>query len=253
MGRKLRGGVAVALALASPLFVSAAAVQQASPGSSGPEPAATSGAGARRDRPARTRPTPVRDAIERAVDEVMKKHEDPCAYANRQGVPCFPTGIEVEGPRFSVAEAMRRYRADRDRAAHAPITAAEMRGQMSGAPQSASGGASFDPVCTTKSLIRRVTGKPNTYYLYRLSDGRQERPLLTDRRLDPRVTAENPQVRYEFLGEFSGECEAVAAWRKELREAVAPPPVEEGAPPPAPASPPPLEDEITIRDSRPPS
>jgi hypothetical protein len=251
----LRGAVAVGLALVTPLLAPAAPAQEAGPGSSGPEPAATSGPAARRDRPARTRRTPVRDAIERAVDEVMKKHEDPCAYANRQGVPCFPTGIEVEGPRFSVAEAMRRYRADRARAANAPITAAEMRGQMSGAPQSASGGVSFDPVCTTKSLIRRVTGQPNTYYLYRLSDGRQERPLLTDRRLDPRVTAENPEVRYEFLGEFSGECEAVAAWRKELREAVAPPPVEEAPPPPppAPASPPPLEDEITVEDSRPPS
>jgi hypothetical protein len=92
------------------------------------------------------------------------------------------------------------------------------------------------------------TGK---FYLYRLSDGREDRPVLTDRKIDLAVHASNPQARYEYLGEFSGECEAIAAWRKALREAVAPPPVQDGAPPaaaPGSAAPPPPEDEITVKD-----
>ena len=204
--------------------------------------------------PVRRRRRPMSEAIEKAVDEVMQRHYDPCAAATQKGVPCFPSRVDVVGPRFSVAEAMRKYRPDSRRAEGAPITASDMHAQMGGAPLSASGGASVDPVCTVKSLIRRMSGT-GKFYLYSLSDGHQERPVLTDRKLDPAVYASNPNARYEYLGEFSGECEAIAAWRKELREDVAPPPVGEGesdrstAAPGAPA-PLPADDEITIQDPR---
>jgi len=193
------------------------------------------------------------EAIEKAVDEVMRRHYDPCATALQRGVPCFPTGIEVEGMRYSVADSMRKYRPDGSRAEGAAITHSDMREQMGGAPLSDSGGVSVDPVCTVKSLIRRMSGN-GKFYLYRLSDGQQERPVLTDRKIDLAVHASNPEARYEYLGEYSGECEAIAAWRKQLRESVAPPPVEDTAAPGAPGAPtgaaevPPPEDEITIRD-----
>jgi hypothetical protein len=108
----------------------------------------------------------------------------------------------------------------------------------------------MDPVCTVKSLIRRISGN-GKLYLYRLSDGRGvERPVLTDRRIEPSVYASNPEARYEYLGEYSGECEAIAAWRKALREAVAPGPVEDaGQAAPAPA--PPADDEVTVEDKPP--
>jgi hypothetical protein len=197
---------------------------------------------------ARRRRRPMYEAVEKAVDEVMRRHYDPCAAAKAMGLPCFPTGVDMAGPRYSVADAMRKYRPDGRRAEGAPITAAELRQHGGGAPLSASGGASMDPVCTVKSLIRRISGN-GKLYLYRLSDGRGvERPVLTDRKIEPSVYASNPEARYEYLGEYSGECEAVAAWRKALREAVAPAPVEDAGDA-APA--PPAEDEVTVEDKPP--
>ena len=43
--------------------------------------------------------------------------------------------------------------------------------------------------------------------------------MLTDRVLDPKAYAANLDVQYEYMGQFDGECEAVAAWRKALRKA----------------------------------
>jgi hypothetical protein len=169
---------------------------------------------------ARRRRLPFAEAVEKAVDEVMRRHYDPCAAAKAQGVPCFPSGIDREGPRYSVADAMRKYRPDGRRAEGAPITAGEMIDHSGAAPQSASGGVGVDPVCTAKSLIRRITGG-GRLYLYRLTDGHGVvRPVLTDRKIEPAVYASNPDARYEYLGDYPGECEAIAAWRKALREAV---------------------------------
>ena len=53
-----------------------------------------------------------------------------------------------------------------------------------------------------------------------MRDAKGERPLLTDRVLDPKSYAANLNVQYEYMGEFDGECEAVAgARRKALRKA----------------------------------
>jgi hypothetical protein len=132
--------------------------------------------------------------------------------------------VEQEGPRFSVAEALRRYRGTGS-PAPGPPTVAEIQGQMSGAPPSASGGVGFDPACTAKNLLKKLSGRSTTFYLYRTWDARGERPMLTDHLLDPRAFAANPEFRYEYLGKFDGECEAVAAWRKALRKATEPAPL----------------------------
>jgi hypothetical protein len=215
-------------------------------------PAGASGQRVITRRPAapRRRRRPIAESIEKAVDEVMSRHYDPCAIAKQRGVPCFPSGIDAEGPRYSVADSFRKYRTDGRRAEGAPITASDMHGQMGGAPLSASGGVSLDPVCTVKSLIRRISGT-GELYLYRLSDGQQVRPVLTDRKIDAAVYASNPRASYEYMGEYSGECEAIAAWRKALREAVAPASGGEGGDEPAdpgPGAPPPESDEVTVRD-----
>ena len=167
--------------------------------------------------------TPIRDSVERAIDAVVLKHLQPCGQARRQGVPCFPTSVEEEGPRFSVAEALRRYRGTGS-PAPGPPTVAEIQSQMSGAPQSASGGVGFDPGCTVKKLFGKLRG--TTFYLYRTWDARGERPMLTDRPLDAKRYAANVDFQYELLGKYSGECEAVAAWRAALRKATEPPPLE---------------------------
>jgi hypothetical protein len=181
-----------------------------------PDPTSTDG----RRRAARRRP--VHDSIDKVVESVVVAHMKPCDVAQQQGVPCFPVSVEQEGPRFSVAEALRRYRATGRPAPGVP-TVAEIQGQMSGAPQSASGGVGFDPVCTAKKLFGKKAG--TTFHLYRTWDARGERPLLTDHLLDPKAYALNPDFHYEYLGKYDGECEAVAAWRKALRKATEPAPL----------------------------
>jgi hypothetical protein len=171
--------------------------------------------------PAR-RARPIHDSIDRVLDRVVDEHLKPCTRATRQGVPCFPVSIEQEGPRFSVAEALRRYRGVGS-PAPGPPTLSEIQGQMSGAPQSASGGVGFDPVCSVKKLFGKLSG--TTFYVYRTWDARGERPLLTDHELDPKAYAANPAFRYELVGKYTGDCEAIAAWRKALREATAPEPL----------------------------
>jgi hypothetical protein len=184
----------------------------------------------RRPSPARRRP--IHDSIDRSVDAVVLAHLKPCVASERQGVPCFPVSVEEEGPRFSVADALRRYRADGSPAPGLP-TVAEMQHRYPGrpgAPASAVGSfPSFDPVCTTKNLLKKVSGRSTTYHLYRMWDAGGERPLLTDRPLDPNTYRSNPDVHYEYLGKFDGECEAVAAWRKALRKATEPEPVPDDA------------------------
>jgi hypothetical protein len=102
---------------------------------------------------------------------------------------------------------------------------AEIQDQMSGAPLSASGGAGFDPVCTTKNLVKKLSGRSTKYHLYRTWDSRGERPMLTDRKLDPEDYAAMTGFHYEYLGEYDGECAAVAAWRQALRRAKEPAPL----------------------------
>jgi hypothetical protein len=173
---------------------------------------------------------PIRLSIEDAVTEVMRSHERPCERSDRDGVPCFPVTVETEGPRFSVAEALRRYRAIGGKPAPGgPPTTAEIQKQLSGAPTSTSGGYTFDPGCALKSLVRMIGGGGNTFYLYRTQDQFGTRPLLTDRRLSRETLELHPEVR-ELVGEYFGECDAIAAWRKALREQLA----TEKADPPAP-------------------
>ncbi len=164
---------------------------------------------------------PIRRSIDRQVEAVVRAHLLPCEAAWRQGVPCFPIVVEERGPRLSVKEALRTYRPDGSPAPGVP-TRSEIQRQMSGAPLSASGGASFDPGCAAKSLIRLIKGRHDAFYLYRTWNGGAEQPLLSDHKLDPNAYASLPSFHYEFLGEFKSECEALAAWRSALRRAQAP-------------------------------
>jgi len=190
-------------------------------------------AGAQDRARSRARGTPIRDAIDRIVEQVVLAHMAPCDLARRDGIPCFPSGIENEGPRFSVAEALRRYRGTGGPAPGVP-TVAEIQGQMSGAPQSASGGVGGDPVCGLKNVWKKLRGKGSSYHLYRTWDERGERPLMTDHLLDPEDYRANPQFHFEYIGQYDGECAAVAAWNKALRDAVGRKPADEPEPPPDP-------------------
>jgi hypothetical protein len=230
----LRAGVALSAVLLHTVAI----------GDTPPRPPAASEKGETQAAPASARRRsrhPIEDSIDRAVDKVLKAHQRPCEVADREGVPCFPVTLAVEGPKYSVADALRHYRVSGREPASAP-TNDEMQEQLSGRPATSPPVTfvSIDPVCTTKSLIRSLSGKPNTFYLYRFTDRQGERPLLTDRKLNPESYASRPDIHYEYLGRFSGECEAIAAWRRALRHVEPAPaddprpstPREEEAPPP---------------------
>jgi hypothetical protein len=178
--------------------------------------------------PARPRRTPIRDSVDRVIDRVVLAHLGPCQLAGREGVPCFPIVIDRER-RYSVADSMRSYRGTGAASPSVPTTA-DIQGQMSGAPQSASGGVGFDPVCTVKNLVKKLSGNGTTYYLYKTWDARGERPMMTDHKLDPFEYQTSPGFRFEYLGSFDSECAAVAAWNKALRDAVDKKPEAEGPP-----------------------
>ena len=178
--------------------------------------------------PARPRRTPIRDSVDRVIDRVVLAHLGPCQLAGREGVPCFPIAIDRER-RYSVADSMRSYRGTGAATPSVPTTA-DIQGQMAGAPQSASGGVGFDPVCTVKNLVKKLSGNGTTYYLYKTWDARGERPMMTDHKLDPFEYQSSPGVRFEYLGSFDSECAAVAAWNKALRDAVEKKPEAEGPP-----------------------
>ncbi len=158
---------------------------------------------------------PILASVDRAIEEVLDAHERPCVEAQQAGIPCFPVTVKGEGPRFSVADALRRFRAE-GKAPGGPPTNAEMQQQLMGPHVPASGSVSFDPGCAVKSLVRLIGGGGNTFYLYRLQDRFGVRPMLTDHRLSRDQLAAMPQVR-DLMGSFSGECAAIAAWRKALR------------------------------------
>jgi hypothetical protein len=187
-------------------------------------------AGARADTLPTPRPrhTPIRDSVDRVLDRVVLAHMGPCQLAGREGLPCFPTSIDRER-RYSVADSMRSYRGNGPASPSVP-TVSDIQGQMSGAPQSASGGVGFDPVCTVKNLLKKVSGNATTYYLYRTWDARGERPMMTDRKIDPYEYQTNPGFHFEYLGSYDSECAAVAAWNKALREAVEKKPEDAGPP-----------------------
>jgi hypothetical protein len=169
--------------------------------------------------PARPRRTPIRDSVDRVVDRVVLAHLGPCRLAGREGVPCFPISIDRESPRYSVADSMRGYRGTGPASPSVPTTA-DIQGQMSGAPTYPPSGPSFDPVCTVKNLLKKLSGNGTTYYLYKTWDARGERPMMTDHKLDPFEYQSSPGFRFEYLGSYDSECAAVAAWNKALRDAV---------------------------------
>jgi hypothetical protein len=142
---------------------------------------------------------------------VLTEHGQPCLPAQKEGLPCFPAQVEATpAPEESVAEALRRYKDDRP-------TNARLTLSPNGTPIV---GVSFDPFCAARSLVKAVRGKNDTYYLYRMWNHEGEHAVLRDRPIEMGMYGAVPDAVYEFLGRISGECEAVAAWRKANREAV---------------------------------
>jgi hypothetical protein len=168
---------------------------------------------------------PIRDSIEHAVERVLAAHLRPCSQEEQQGMPCFPSRVEAQGSRLSVADSIRSFRSDGSSSPGRPPTVAEMAPYRSGGPQSATAQVPVgDPVCAVKSLWKKIKGEGGPYYLYRTWDTQGEQPLLTDHEIEPADFAGRPDFNYAFVGKFGTECAAITAWRKALRDVAAPPP-----------------------------
>ena len=181
----------------------------ASAGSQSPSPSASPSASpSPSPSPAPLRP--ISESVDRAVQRALVEHGQPCLRADQAGLPCFPTSVEAPTRGDSVAEALQRYRDDRP-------TAARVQLSPNGTPIV---GVGFDPFCAAKSLVKAVRGRNDTYYLYRLWNRQGEHAVLRDRPIELAAYGVVPDAFYEFVDRISGECEAVAAWRKANREAV---------------------------------
>ena len=99
-------------------------------------------------------------------------------------------------------------------------TVTEMGPYRPGPPTRVSPHVTFDPGCVGKSVLKALKGKNDTYYLYRIRDTHGERVSLYDRKLEPKTF----QGDLELIGRFTGECDALAAYRREEARTASPAP-----------------------------
>jgi hypothetical protein len=170
---------------------------------------------------------PIAESIDGVVETFIREHT-PCGLAG-EGVPCFPTAIELEAPQYSVRESLRDLQGDGPSVPPTAPTHGEII-QAGANPRSAAGnvGGGADMGCKAKQLFRKITGRSRTYYVYRVWDSTGERGVLREQALDPDEFVSAPQFQFELVGRFGDECEALKAYRKvghdaRMRQAEPPP------------------------------
>jgi len=159
-------------------------------------------------------PRPISDSIETVVERLEKEREDPCRKAVAEGKPCFPVSTSVRGPQASVRESLGVLLPDTAPSPDRPPTKDGLAPYRPGPVGPVASGVTIDPGCVGKAVLKKLKGKNDTYYLYRIRDVHGVRAALYDRRPD----ATTFQGELEFLGRFDGECEALAAFRLEQRK-----------------------------------
>ena len=164
-------------------------------------------------------PRPITESVEKVIDRVEAERKDPCLKAARENVPCFPVKTEEKGFDASVRQSLGLPDSPMKPTPDRPPTVEEMRDQRPGST-TPTVGVTVDPICIGKSVLRKLRGKNDAYYLYRVRDVHGERVLLYDHKLD----ASRFQGDIAFLGKFDGECEALVAYRREQRRAPSPSP-----------------------------
>jgi hypothetical protein len=193
--------VAMVAMVAAPLAVGSAA--------SGDEPAPTT-----------LPPRPVSDSVDRVVARVLEEQKTPCEKAKQDGIPCFPVSREVSGPTISVRDILRDLGSEKGPAPDRPPTREEMSPFRPGPAALVAPLFGFDPGCAGKAAIKRLKGRNDAYYLYRVRNQLGEQVLMYDHSVEPG----HFQGDVEFLGRIDGECEAVAAYRRADRQISSSPP-----------------------------
>jgi len=168
-------------------------------------------------------PRPISDSVEKVIDRLEAERKDPCLKAARENIPCFPVKTEEKSFDASVRESLGILGPMEKPTPDRPPTREEMGPYRPGST-TPTAGVTVDPGCIGKSALKKLRGRNDVYYLYRVRDAHGERVVLFDHRLD----ASRFQGDIAFLGRFDGECEAQAAYRREQRRM----PPESSPPPP---------------------
>ena len=166
-------------------------------------------------------PRRIADSVEKVVERLEAERKDPCLKAARENVPCFPARTERKGYDASVRQSLGLPDPSPDKPTPGSPTRDEMDEHRTVQMSKPAVSVTIDPVCAVKSGLKKLRGRNDKYFLYRVRDVHGERVVLLDRRMD----ASRFQGEVAFLGEFNGECEAQAAYRREQRR----------SPPPSPA------------------
>ncbi len=167
---------------------------------------------------------PIRDSAARIVqglEEGGRLGEDGKTGCGKisEGVPCFPVATVKRRPQWatSLRQSLGDIGPEESPSPSRPPTETELQPYRPGPVGPVMILGCFDPTWVGKSVLKKLEGKNDAYYLYRVRDTRGERVALYGHRL----TAEAFQGGLEFLGQFDGECKALAAYRHEARKAPA--------------------------------
>jgi hypothetical protein len=167
------------------------------------------------------RPRPLAESVDPAVDAFIRAQMGPCRTSkSKDGVPCFPVTVERKW-QYSVADSLEHLEFNERQSPSRPPTLDEMKEYRPGAQSAYGNLVTLDPVCKTRQLFKMIKGTSRTYYLYRTWGAGGENVTLRDQPFEAETFDAVPGFRFVPLGSFKDECEAVAAWRKALRETVA--------------------------------
>ncbi len=159
-------------------------------------------------------PRPISNSIEKVVERLEKEREDPCRKPVAEGKPCFPVSTSVRGPEASVRESLGVLLPDTAPSPDRPPTKDGLAPYRPGPVGAVASGVTIDPGCVGKSALKKLKGKNDVYYLFRIRDVHGVRVALYDRRVD----ATTFQGALEFLGKLVGECHALSVYRQEQRK-----------------------------------
>jgi hypothetical protein len=168
--------------------------------------------------PPATSDTPIRDSVDGIVDRYFEERTEPCKTLQDSSRPCFPSEVVKQAPDASVEESLPDVGSRTAPSPDRPPTRAELERYRSGLLSASGTLGSIDPICSAKSTIKKLKGKNDTYFLYRITDALGDHIELRDRRLDPAAYWGVAEFRFELLEEIHGECRAVAAYRRYLRD-----------------------------------
>jgi hypothetical protein len=170
------------------------------------------------DAPEPRQARPIAEVVEQVVSEIEARRRASCREADAKGVPCFPISAESrEERRARLNRALGRLRkenADVGRGHPGP----DPLGLPIPRPSPSLAQVSFDPVCAVKSLLKSAQGRNQHYFLYRVKGVMGESIALRETRLEPAGGRSRAPLEFTLLGEYDGECEALAAHAKALRE-----------------------------------